>query len=130
MNEIEKKNSVGRPIIEIDLDMVEKLCSIQCTAEEIAYSLGVSEDTLDLRLKDAGYANFTEFYKKYSSGGKISLRRSQWKSADGGNVTMQIWLGKQHLGQRDKLEELSTETSSVEIIHTVKFKENSTDSDL
>jgi hypothetical protein len=34
--------------------------------------------------------------------GKSSLRRLQWKSALGGNVVMQIWLGKQYLGQRDE----------------------------
>ena len=28
----------------------------------------------------------------------------QWKSAEKGNVTMQIWLGKQNLGQSDKQE--------------------------
>lgn len=26
------------------------------------------------------------------------------KSAEKGNVTMQIWLGKQHLGQKEKVE--------------------------
>lgn len=36
--------------------------------------------------------------------GKASLRRMQFKSAEDGNVTMQIWLGKQMLGQRDKSE--------------------------
>jgi len=33
--------------------------------------------------------------------GRSSLRRLQWKSATNGNITMQIWLGKQYLGQRD-----------------------------
>ena len=35
----------------------------------------------------------------------MSLRRQQFKSAEAGNVTMQIWLGKQYLGQTDKVEE-------------------------
>jgi hypothetical protein len=34
----------------------------------------------------------------------MSLRRAQWKSAEGGNVTMQIWLGKQWLGQKEQHE--------------------------
>jgi len=100
-----KKNPVGRPKAEIDLELVKKLCSMQCTAEEIASFLNVDADTLDARLKDAGYANFSEYYKKNSSGGKISLRRSQWKSSTDGNVTMQIWLGKQYLGQKDQPEQ-------------------------
>ena len=35
---------------------------------------------------------------------RIMLRRWQWKAAEGGNVAMLIWLGKQYLGQSDKLE--------------------------
>ena len=35
----------------------------------------------------------------------MSLRRRQFKTAlEDGNVTMQIWLGKQHLDQTDKRE--------------------------
>jgi hypothetical protein len=26
----------------------------------------------------------------------------QWKTAEAGNPTMQIWMGKQYLGQQDK----------------------------
>ena len=32
----------------------------------------------------------------------MSLRRLQWKSATGGNIVMQIFLGKQYLGQSDR----------------------------
>jgi len=62
----------------------------------------MSEDTLGRRLQERGYANFADCYKKHGDEGKSSLRRNQWKSAQDGNVTMQIWLGKQMLGQRDK----------------------------
>jgi len=34
----------------------------------------------------------------------MSLRRAQIKTALDGNPTMQIWLGKQYLGQHDKIE--------------------------
>ena len=37
--------------------------------------------------------------------GRISLRRAQFEKALSGNVVMQIWLGKQHLDQRDKIEQ-------------------------
>ena len=92
----------GRPRIEIDMKQLTAACQIQCTAEECAALFDCSVDTLDLRLKDDGWSGFTEFYKKHSESGKASLRRMQWKSADSGNVTMQIWLGKQMLEQRDK----------------------------
>jgi hypothetical protein len=36
--------------------------------------------------------------------GTRSLRRLQYEAAKTGNVTMQIWLGKQWLGQKDRTE--------------------------
>jgi hypothetical protein len=61
----------------------------------------MTEDTIDNRLNEMGEGNFSEFYKRHAHEGKASLRRAQWKTALDGNPTMQIWLGKQNLGQRD-----------------------------
>jgi hypothetical protein len=94
----------GRPVKEIDLGEMEKLASIQATARECASWFNVSEDTIDLRLKDAGYAGFTEFYKKHQGPGNVSLRRKQFETAMTGNPTLLIWLGKNWLGQTDKME--------------------------
>jgi hypothetical protein len=81
---------------------------IQCTAEECASIFECSVDTLDRRLKEAGFEGFADFYKKYSGEGKASLRRAQWKAAQDGNPTMLVWLGKQVLGQRDQVETKNT----------------------
>lgn len=86
----------GRPPIEIDLGQLETLAKIQCTYEEIAAVLRISPDTLS--------RNYAERIKEFRSAGKGSLRKAQWKAALGGNVTMQIWLGKNELGQSDKQE--------------------------
>lgn len=90
--------------IEIDIKLVQKLCEIQCTGEEVASVIGVSYDTLVRRVKELGYGGFAEYYKKNSQIGKASLRRLQWGAAVKGNVSMQIWLGKQILGQKDRVE--------------------------
>jgi len=82
----------------------EKLCGMWCTLVEIADFFGVSEDTVESWCKDTYEMTFSEVYKKRSSQGNISLRRWQLKSAEKGNVTMQIWLGKQHLNQKEKVE--------------------------
>ena len=82
----------------------EKLCGMWCTLVEIADFFGVSEDTVESWCKDVYDMTFSEIYKKRSSQGNISLRRWQLKSAEKGNVTMQIWLGKQHLNQKEKVE--------------------------
>lgn len=94
----------GRPIVEIDIKLVQKLCEIQCTGEEIASVLGISYSTLYRRVKELGYGGFDDLYKKHSEVGKASLRRLQWGTAVKGNVSMQIWLGKQMLGQRERVE--------------------------
>lgn len=94
----------GRPKIEIDFQVFESLCRVQCTLAEIASVLAVSEDTVERRCEEHYGFGFADAYKNHSAGGKMSLRRLQWKVATAGNVTMLIWLGKQYLAQSDKQE--------------------------
>ncbi len=77
---------------------------IQCTQEEICGIYGVTDKTLNEALKRRGEPGFSEFYKKHQDEGRASLRRAQWKAAQDGNPTMLVWLGKQMLGQRDKVD--------------------------
>lgn len=93
-----EKKKVGRPKFQIDYETVEKLAHIQCTKTEIANFLGCSVDTLDRE------NNFAEHYKKGLDGGKMSLRRMQFKLAEK-NSAMAIFLGKQYLGQKDNPDE-------------------------
>lgn len=86
----------GRPKIELDVKMLEGLAKIGCTDEEMATLLGVSSDTL--------VRNYAESIKRGRAEMKMSLRRLQIKLAEEGNATMAIWLGKQNLGQKDKVE--------------------------
>ena len=110
----------GRPKIEIDFEIVENLCSIHCTGEEIASVLGVDYDTLVARVKETYNMNFSDYIEQKKAGGKASLRRRQWATADGGNVTMQIWLGKQYLGQSDKQETAHSGSLGISIIDDIK----------
>ena len=90
----------------INKEQFENLCNLWCTLTEIAEFFNVSEDTLESWCKDVYQDTFSEVYKRKNSKGKIALRRLQMKSAEKGNVTMQIWLGKQHLGQKEKLPDI------------------------
>src|SRR5574340_382564 len=90
----------GRPRLSFDLRQVEELGKIQSTQAELAAVLGCGLSTVKQRL--ACDAQFSAAYERGLEAGKSSLRRLQWKTALGGNVTMQIWLGKQYLGQRDR----------------------------
>ena len=97
----------GRPKVEIDWEMFDKLCAFQCTLSEISDWFGCSEDTIERRCKDEKKMYFADYFKKKASAGKISLRRSQWQAAQNGNTALLIWLGKQYLGQKDKPEDYS-----------------------
>src|SRR4051794_14556975 len=101
-----EKRKPGRPAKEIDWQVVEKLASIQCTDEEIAAVLGVHSDTIKRRKKIPEYA---EILAAGRAKGRASLRRIQWKLAEGGNAAMAIFLGKNLLGQRDKFEDTQAE---------------------
>lgn len=94
---------MARPRIEIDLDQFKGLCSIQCTEEEIALWFKCSVDTIERWCKRELNMSFAEAFKRYSVGGKISLRRIQFRLAET-NTSMAIWLGKQYLGQKDQQE--------------------------
>lgn len=93
----------GRPRIEINKDNFENLCGLACTLEEIAGFFKCSMDTIERWCKRTYDLGFAEIYKKYSTRGKISLRRNQFALSKT-NATMAVWLGKQLLGQRDKYE--------------------------
>ena len=106
------KNKGGRPRAVIDYKTLQKLCAIHCTGEECAAILGVDYDTLDTALKRDKHGGFSEYFKKHSAKGKMSLRRRQFEQAESGNTTMLVWLGKQYLGQTDKVDQHLDQTSS------------------
>ncbi len=105
-------NKGGRPQKEIDWAQFENLCGLHCTEIEIAEWFQVSVDTIGRAVQRKYKEGFAETFKKKSSRGRVSLRRKQYEVAMTGNATMLIWLGKQYLGQSDKLEQVQTETET------------------
>lgn len=99
---------MGRPKKEFNRDLFEKLCYIQCPKHELCSILDVNTETLDRMISDEYNDTFSNVYKKYSDGGKMSLRRMQFKLAER-NATLSIWLGKQYLGQRDIIENINND---------------------
>jgi hypothetical protein len=94
----------GRPRVTIDWEVFDKLCGMQSTEVEIAAWFNCSVDTIERAVKRQHKLTFAEYYKTKSARGKISLRRKQVEVALNGSVPMLIWLGKQHLGQKDRQE--------------------------
>jgi hypothetical protein len=92
----------GRPSVQIEPKEFEVLCKVHATLEEIAGYFMCSDDTIEnFAVQNYGMI-FSEIHKKLAGAGKVSLRRAQMQTALKGNPTMQIWCGKQLLGQRDK----------------------------
>ena len=85
---------MARPLAPVKGSQVYKLARVGCTTAEIATICETSEDTIERR--------FAGVLRKGREKMKMSLRRMQYKAASEGNVTMQIWLGKQYLKQRDE----------------------------
>lgn len=100
----DSQKTKGRPrmiLNEEGANAIEKLASMMCTDEEIASVLKCTVDTLQSKWNKK---TFMERKARGRSNGKASLRRMQFKAAEGGNATMLIWLGKQFLDQTEKQE--------------------------
>ena len=87
------------------LERISDMAMLGATDREMAGCLKVSEATW-IKFKNE-YPEVMETIESSRNEGKISLRRIQWQQAQT-NPTMSIWLGKNELGQSDKL---STETN-------------------
>jgi hypothetical protein len=84
---------MARPCKDIDRHQLAKLAALGATIAEMADFFNVSADTLERR--------FAGEIAKGRTNLKIKLRRLQIRSAENGSVTMQIFLGKVLLGQKE-----------------------------
>jgi hypothetical protein len=87
----------GAPIKLIDLAELEKLGGLQATNREIAAWFGISEQTLNNRLKNK---TFRETLERGKDKGLVSLRRKLFALADR-SAAAAIFLSKNLLGYKD-----------------------------
>ena len=121
---------MARPKKVINQKQFESLCAIQCTQEEICNVLDVTDKTLTRWCNEVYNLSFSEVYEQKRDIGRMSLRRNQFKLAEGGNTTMQIWLGKQVLKQSEnpvmdniKLKELELKVKEFELKEKLMMKQ-------
>ena len=95
---------MARPRKEISQQEFEKLCMHQCTQQEIADWFDCSPDTIERWCQREYNKRFAEVFAQNRGKGKISLRRMQWLLAEK-SPAMAIFLGKNMLGQTDKMEQ-------------------------
>jgi len=86
---------------QIDTVQLQKLATLGCTNKEMGDFFGCSADLLE--------KSYSEFLIKGRAEQKMRLRQLQWKACESGNVTMLIFLGKNMLGQQDRIEESQLE---------------------
>lgn len=96
------KKIMGRPTIDLDVELLTNLCQIQCTKDEILNCLEMSDSTLTRRIKEKTGLTFEEFREQNSGKGKASLRRIQYMEAMKGNTQMLKFLGQNYLDQSEK----------------------------
>ena len=121
---------MARPKKIINQKQFEAMCAIQCTKEEICNVLDVTDKTLNNWCNEVYGQDFSVVFRQKRDGGKTSLRRNQWKLAENGNSTMQIWLGKQILKQSEspiqdeiKLKELELKIKEFELKEKLMLKQ-------
>lgn len=105
----------------IDLKKVEMLSSFMITDEELAEHLNITPELLAYRKKNDNH--FLSAMNKGKAKWKLSLRRAQYINAVRlNNAQMQIFLGKQYLGQRDSIDIVITPEMIHDEIKRIKAK--------
>jgi hypothetical protein len=86
---------MARPKKDLDPRLVKRLIGAGLSVEEVAAVLECSKRTLETR--------FCAALKEGRTRRNARLRFRQFQAAMAGNTAMLIWLGKQYLGQRDRV---------------------------
>ena len=119
MKTIKKKDGRNKPnknsLLKINEEDVRKLAERFWTITEIAAFFNCSDKTISNRFSDIGV--------KGKENGRAKLRDIQLRSAMNGNVTMQIWLGKQYLNQIDKVNVNGLSDEETERLRQIANKE-------
>lgn len=88
--------------IKIDWEKVSQLCQAGCSGIEISSYFGIDSDTLYNACKREHNCQWSAYSVKHREKGESLLRAKQFETAMKGNTTMQVWLGKNRLGQTDQ----------------------------
>jgi hypothetical protein len=107
----------GKPKAKVDVEKLKQLVQAGCPMWEIAQCLEVHKDTLQQEPWITHILNA-------KAQRNVSLRLLQWQTARSGDVRMQMFLGKQWLGQTDYAqvydpdmpEDLAPRTRHLEIV--------------
>ncbi len=100
--------NMGRPPTEsakIDKDELEKLMKLNLSEQEVSDWFDVQPKTLIRFVNKEFGCTFVQLRAKGFVRTKAAIKRAQIENALKGNTVLLIWLGKQYLGQSDKIEQ-------------------------
>lgn len=112
---------MSRPPIPIDWNAVGEMLEAGCTGTEVAAYMGIHPETLYRRCEAEHEMGFSEFARNKRARGDALLKLAQFQMAvTDKDKTMAIFLGKNRLGQSDRMalkmnKELSEEELTEEI---------------
>lgn len=140
----ERKNKPPVPPLKFfDWHLLESLAIVEARCDYVAERMLIASgknpfeisqtDILSMstrisrRLKQRFGVTYVGYVEQKREAWRVKLRSLQRTSAVNGNVTMQIWLGKQELGQVDKAENLNKNLSESKLV--VEFTKEGGDED-
>lgn len=100
-----QRDKPGPPKLHIDWGKVGNLCAAGASGASIAHDLGIAADTLYIRCQEDLGLEFSTFKRQHHERGDDLIRTKQFDLAvNSGNERLLIFLGKNRLGQRDRVE--------------------------
>lgn len=114
----------GRPATKVDWNYVDNLLRAGVDGASIAQMIGIHPDTLyEAQKRDhSNFPTFTAYSHEKRKVGLDLLKAKQYDLAMKGDKTMLVWLGKQYLGQAEKVDNKLDADIKVEQITGIQVK--------
>jgi len=98
---------MGRPkkdFTQGEWGLIDLACQFKVEAQHVADLVDCSARTLSRRIDEKSGITFVQYRNKIMSKTLHNLFSKQYEVAMNGNTAMLIWLGKNYMGQTDKLD--------------------------
>jgi hypothetical protein len=98
------KKAVGRKKATVNWEIAAAMCRAGSFSTAICQRLGISESVLIKYCRTDNQMTFDQFRRMHFAAGNDTLHMKQYQLASEGDKTMLVWLGKNRLGQKDKID--------------------------
>lgn len=111
-----------RPSKEIDWKKVDDLLISGCLGTEIASYFDMHPDTFYRKVEEQQGMGFTDYSAQKKPKGEALIRLKQFNKAlsEKGDTQMLIWLGRNRLGQTDKIDKETKDFIQEQIFQAIK----------